>query len=257
MIAERYQGGAAPPPVLRLSRSPMTAVDSRQTRQSSFGAILTDGLLSRSFGAGLSRGDIENGMVAMNQLQSDPRATAESLADCIVRIAVSRDEAAFEILFRHFAPRLKSYFSRRRIDPSGAEELVQETLVSVWKNAAQFDPSKAAASTWIFTIARNLGIDRIRKGRRPEFDPSDPALVPGEERPPDLTLERAEADQRVREVMNSLSPNEKNVLMLSFYEDHSHSEIARRLNIPIGTVKSRIWLAFEKIRSTFDTQSGV
>jgi RNA polymerase sigma-70 factor (ECF subfamily) len=195
-------------------------------------------------------------MVAMNQLQSDPRAKAESLADCIVRIAVARDEAAFEVLFRHFAPRLKSYFTRLRADLPMAEELTQEALVSVWKNAGQFDPSKAAASTWIFTIARNLSIDRFRQARRPAFDPSDPALVPEDEEPADLKLERAETDQRVRQIMNSLSPNEKNVLMLSFYENYSHGEIAKQLDLPIGTVKSRIRLAFAKIRQTFDTQSG-
>jgi RNA polymerase sigma-70 factor (ECF subfamily) len=195
-------------------------------------------------------------MVAMKQLQSDPTATADSLAHCIGRIAAARDEAAFEVLFRHFAPRLKSYFMRLGADLPMAEEITQETLVSVWKNAAQFDLSKAAASTWIFTIARNLSIDRFRQARRPAFDPSDPALVPDDEQPPDLLLERAETDQRVRQIMNSLSPNEKSVLMLSFYENHSHGEIAKQLGLPVGTVKSRIRLAFAKIRSTLDAQSG-
>jgi RNA polymerase sigma-70 factor (ECF subfamily) len=195
-------------------------------------------------------------MVAMEQLQSDPRAMANSLADCICRIAVARDEAAFEVLFRHFAPRLKSYFVRLGADLSMAEEITQEALVSVWKNAGQFERSKAAASTWIFTIARNLSIDRFRQARRPAFDPSDPALVPDDEPPPDIQLERAETEQKVRQIMNSLSPNEKSVLMLSFYENRSHGEIAKQLGLPIGTVKSRIRLAFAKIRSTLDAQSG-
>jgi RNA polymerase sigma-70 factor (ECF subfamily) len=127
-------------------------------------------------------------------------------------------------------------------------------MVSIWRNAAQFDSSKASPSTWIFAIARNLSIDRFRKSRRPQFDPDDPALVPDGENRPDLLIERANADQGLRKIMDSLSGNERNVLLLSFFENLSHSEISRRLEIPIGTVKSRIRLAFGKIRGALDEQ---
>jgi RNA polymerase sigma-70 factor (ECF subfamily) len=195
-------------------------------------------------------------MVAMDKPRSDPSEMADKLSDCIVRIAALQDQAAFETLFRHFAPRLKSYFTRRCGDPAMAEEITQETLVSLWKNAEQFDPAKASAATWIFTIARNLSIDRFRQARRPSFDPNDPAFIPDDEEPPDQKLERAEAEQQVREVINSLSANEKSILMLSFYENHSHGEIAKRLGLPIGTVKSRIRLAFGKLRAALDPQAG-
>ncbi|WP_306698639.1 sigma factor, partial [Treponema endosymbiont of Eucomonympha sp.] len=99
-------------------------------------------------------------MVAIRRLQSDPKAVAMALSKSIVRIAETRDEASFEIVFRHFAPRLKSYFLRLGADSSLAEEITQEALVLVWRNAAQFDPSKASASTWVFTIARNQSVDR-------------------------------------------------------------------------------------------------
>jgi RNA polymerase sigma-70 factor (ECF subfamily) len=141
-------------------------------------------------------------------------------------------------------------------DASAAEEVTQEAMVQVWRNADQFDRSKASASTWIFTIARNLSIDAFRRARRPSFDPSDPAFIPDGEMLPDLQLERAETEQRVRLVMNSLSPNERSVLMLSFYENLSHGEIAERLGIPLGTVKSRIRLAFAKIRTALETRQG-
>jgi len=208
------------------------------------GAVKTD---CRSFG---------NGMVAMGILRSIPPATVDSLSGCIVQIATRQDQAAFERLFRHFAPRLKSYFAKRGGDPAIAEEITQETLVSVWKNAAQFDPAKASAATWIFTIARNLAVDRFRQARRPSFDPNDPALTPDDEEPPDRQFERAEAERRIRDVMDTLSSNEKSVLMLSFYEDHSHGEIAQRLGVPVGTVKSRIRLAFGKLRAALDPQTG-
>ena len=206
--------------------------------------------------AGIVRRDIENKMVAIRRLQSDPKAVATALAKSIVSIAATRDEASFEIVFRHFAPRLKSYFLRRGADSSLAEEITQDALVLVWRNAALYNPSKASASTWVFTIARNLSVDRFRRTRRPAFDPTDPAFVPDVEASPDQQLERAEADQRVREVMSALSANEKSVLMLSFYENHSHGEIARQLNLPVGTVKSRIRLAFAKIRAALDVDKG-
>ncbi len=195
-------------------------------------------------------------MVGLEELRGEENAVAASLADCIARISVSKDETSFEVLFRYFAPRLKSYFMRLGADASAAEEVTQEALVQVWRNAGQFDRSKASASTWIFTIARNLSIDAFRRTRRPSFDPSDPAFIPDSEVLPDVQLERAETEQRVRLVMNSLSPNEKSVLMLSFYENFSHGEIAERLGIPLGTVKSRIRLAFAKIRAALDTRQG-
>lgn len=184
----------------------------------------------------------------------DPPSRAAEFAECIARIAGDRSEAAFDVLFRYFAPRIKSYCLRLGCDASAAEEITQDAMVSIWRNAAQFDRSKASASTWIFAIARNLSIDRFRKSRRPQFDPDDPALVPDGELPPDLLIERAHTDQGLRKIMESLSANERSVLLLSFFENLSHSEISRRLDIPMGTVKSRIRLAFAKIRSALDQQ---
>ena len=194
--------------------------------------------------------------MAKEILQDASRPKASEFAESISKIANDRDEAAFDVLFRYFAPRIKSYCLRLGADPSGAEEITQEAMVSIWRNAAQFDPSKASPSTWIFTIARNLTIDRFRKTRRPQFDPNDPALVPDDQPPPDRLAEQTEKQENVRKIMDTLSSNERNVLMLSFYEDLSHFEISRRLSIPVGTVKSRIRLAFAKIRSTLDAQDG-
>ena len=204
----------------------------------------------------LARSRPEDIMVAKEILQDDPRPKASESAESISKIANDRDEAAFDVLFRYFAPRIKSYCLRLGADPSGAEEITQEAMVSIWRNAAQFDPSKASPSTWIFTIARNLTIDRFRKTRRPQFDSNDPALVPDDQPPPDHLVEQTEKQENVHKIMDTLSPNEKNVLMLSFYEDLSHGEISKQLSIPLGTVKSRIRLAFAKIRSTLDAQNG-
>ena len=204
------------------------------------------------FGATERSSSSEELMVA--KAPGDPPSRAAEFAESIRLIASDRSEAAFDLLFRHFAPRIKSYCLRLGCDASAAEEITQDAMVAIWRNAAQFDPSKASPSTWIFAIARNLSIDRFRKNRRPQFDPDDPALVPDHEVPPDLLLERANTEQGLRKIMESLSANERSVLLLSFFENLSHSEIAKRLDIPIGTVKSRIRLAFGKIRSALDKQ---
>ena len=221
-----------------------------------FGVALARRFKGRSSKAANSQKTSEHQMVAKGTEPGDPRSKAAEFAECISKIATERSEPAFDILFRHFAPRIKSYCMRMGADDSAAEEITQEALVSLWRNAAQFDPSKASPSTWIFTIARNLSIDRFRRSRRPEFDPNDPALVPDDQEPPDRLVEQIDIEESVRNVMDSLSANERNVVMLSFYDDLSHSEISRRLSLPIGTVKSRMRLAFAKLRSTLDAQDG-
>jgi RNA polymerase sigma-70 factor (ECF subfamily) len=210
----------------------------------------------RSSKAADSKRTSEHQMVAKGTEPGGPRSKAAEFAECISKIATGRSEPAFDVLFRYFAPRIKSYCLRLGADDSAAEEITQEAMVSLWRNAAQFDPSKAAPSTWIFTIARNLSIDRFRKSRRPEFDLNDPALVPDDQETPDRLVEQIEIEESVRNVMDSLSANERNVVMLSFYDDLSHSEISRQLRLPIGTVKSRIRLAFAKLRSALDAQDG-
>ena len=198
----------------------------------------------------------ETGMIVKSPVASETNAARVLLAESMTRVALTRDRAAFENVFRHFAPRVKTYCMRLGADASLAEEITQETMVSVWSNADQFDLSKANVSTWIITIARNLSIDRFRKSRRPQFDPLDPAYVPDDPLGPYDLLERDEMNDRVQEILKALSPSERDVLMLSFYQHFSHGMIAKQLNVPLGTVKSRIRLAFGKIRSAIKTNEG-
>jgi RNA polymerase sigma-70 factor (ECF subfamily) len=174
----------------------------------------------------------------------DPAA----LSQLLVAVGTSQDRSAFAELFRHFAPRLKGYLQRIGGDMAAAEESMQEAMVLVWRKAGQFDPAKANASTWIFTIARNARIDSFRRDRRPELDPDDPALVPDAEEQPDVALAKGQSAVKLKEAMENLSEAEQSVLHLSFFEDLSHSIIAKQLGIPLGTVKSRLRLAFGKLR---------
>jgi RNA polymerase sigma-70 factor (ECF subfamily) len=167
----------------------------------------------------------------------------------LVEIASSRDKDAFASLFEHFAPRLKSMLLGLGTDADTAEEIAQEAMLSVWRKAEMYDPEKASASTWIFTIARNLRIDRFRNEKRPELDPNDPSLVPKAEVMADEQLSAKDQQIQVRAALAELPDNQRDVVSLSFVEGLSHQEIADHLELPLGTVKSRLRLSFEKLRT--------
>jgi RNA polymerase sigma-70 factor (ECF subfamily) len=179
----------------------------------------------------------------------EPRQFREDVVHWMERIATSRDRTAFEHLFRHFAPKLKSYMRRLGADVTFAEDLAQETLVQVWRKAECFDPGRATPAAWIFTIARNLRVDRLRKQRFHEVELGadvelDDTGRDGHER----TIERIDAD-RLLELVESLPQHQMQVVRLAFFEGLSHSEIGARLEVPLGTVKSRLRLAFRKLRN--------
>jgi RNA polymerase sigma-70 factor (ECF subfamily) len=164
-------------------------------------------------------------------------------------VAKSRDMQAFEAVYRHFCPRVRSYMVRlTKGNRELAEELTQETMMRVWHKAELYDPSKAQASTWIFTIARNRMIDALRRGARAEFDVNDPAFVPEEIELADVGIERRQDAQRLRQAMMTLKEQYVQVLRMSFFDGLTHPFIAQKLNLPLGTVKSRIRLACEKLR---------
>ena len=166
----------------------------------------------------------------------------------IGRIASGADRDAFAELFQHFAPRVKSYGVRLGAAGPAAEELAQETLLAVWRKAAQFDPARASASTWIFTIARNLRIDALRR-ERPLPAPADEAdLSPLA----DAVLSGSQQDGRVRQALGCLPPEQLQVIELSFFSDAPHSAIAESLGLPLGTVKSRLRLAMIRLRALLE-----
>lgn len=174
---------------------------------------------------------------------------ATQMNDLVVSVGEHRDRAAFATLFGHFAPRVKSYLLRLGASPSLAEDLAQEALLLVWRKAPLFDPARASAATWIFTIARNLRIDAIRRERHPEFDPNDPALVPDEVLRADAHVMRADDNARIRAALDRLPPDQAQVIQMSFFADKPQSRIAQELGLPLGTVKSRLRLAMVRIRA--------
>ncbi len=166
------------------------------------------------------------------------------------RIAAQRDKAAFAELFRAIGPKIKGFLMRRGTDAGDADELVQEVMLLVWRRAESFDPARASALTWIFTIARNQRIDRIRRERRPDFDPEDPAFTPDPVDAADVAFEAAEDSARVRAALLTLPPEQADLLKMAYFEDKSHRVIADETRLPLGTVKSRLRLALARLRDS-------
>lgn len=178
-----------------------------------------------------------------------PASIAEEMNTLLARVATSADREAFSKLYSYFAPRVKGYMMRIGASSDQAEDYAQDAMMKVWRKARLFDPSKASASTWIFTIARNVRIDAIRRGSKPALPEDEPLLLPPEEPQPDATVERKERDERIRAVFKMLPKNQHDVVKMHFINDEPHSVIAERLGLPLGTVKSRLRLAFGKIRN--------
>ena len=152
-------------------------------------------------------------------------------------------------MFEHFAPRIRSFLINRRVPPALADDLTQDVMLAVWRRAASFDPAKAAVSTWIYTIARNLHIDHFRKQvRAGKMDEQDPYLQPEPAPEAEELVSRSEDVDTVARALAGLSADQKSVLELAFVEGLSHSEISTRLDLPLGTVKSRVRLAMTKLR---------
>lgn len=177
-----------------------------------------------------------------------PKDLSLSHEDMLVRVGQHQDKEAFAGLFNYYAPRVKSYLLKHGANDSSAEEVVQNTFVTVWEKAASFDPKKAAASTWIFTVARNKRIDALRKDRLLDINSDNPALEnisaeAGNGYDADATIDQLQA------AIAALSPEQEKLLRMAFFEDKSHSAISQETKLPLGTVKSRLRAALGKLKN--------
>lgn len=205
-------------------------------------ALVTGASRTRAHGTGLNR--------------SGPAKRSKAAVDwaLVIGRVAQGDRAAFGALFEHFAPRIKGFLIRTGSSPDEAEEIAQTAMVAVWTKATQFDPGSAGPAAWIFTIARNLRIDAAR--RRARDGRLDNAVGQDAETDPDWSAEaivtRVEDTSRVAAAIEKLSAEQCAVIRLSFIEERSHSDIAATLGLPLGTVKSRIRLAMNRLRELLD-----
>ena len=169
-----------------------------------------------------------------------------SWEELMLMVSSNQDRSAFKRLFNHFAPRIKSFLMKAGADPTMAEECSQEAMATVWNKAKLFDPARASASTWIFTIARNKRIDAIRKIRRPE--PDELMWPDGMEDAQDDALELKQQSEILADAIQNLPEKQRQLVEKAFFKELSHSEIALETGLPLGTIKSRIRLALERLR---------
>ncbi|WP_348643513.1 sigma-70 family RNA polymerase sigma factor [Rhizobium lusitanum] len=179
--------------------------------------------------------------------------SAEEVNRLVLAIATTRERDAFAELFNFAAPRIKAFMMRTGSSPELAEEIAQEAMLIVWRKASYFDPARASAMTWIFTIARNLRIDFQRKAKSSQKPPEyDPSSIPAMERTPEeIIFVRADED-RVHAALQALGPEQEEILRLSFFRDCPHAEIAKELDLPLGTVKSRIRRALARLKTMLE-----
>ena len=161
------------------------------------------------------------------------------LQNLIVKIADNRDELAFSHIFDIMAPKINAYYIQSGLEKDNAEELTQEVLSTIWTKSYQYNSSKSAVSTWIFTIARNKKIDFLRKNSNIGFNEEDIREFLYEENRSD-NIDANEIKDLVNKINKGLDNDQQNIIKMNFFENKSHKKIAEELEIPLGTVKSRI-----------------
>lgn len=180
-------------------------------------------------------------------------------SECLVLIAGKRDRAAYTRLFRHFAPLIKAFaLSGSALSATHADELVQEVMLKIWQKAAAFNPEKAAASTWVYTIARNCRTDMFRRLQKFDTPLAAEDFTPeqGDEEP-FLQLQNRRNADRIRQMMANLPVDQTQILAKVYMEGKSHAEAAAELDLPLGTVKSRVRLAVQKLQVQFERNRDI
>ncbi len=175
----------------------------------------------------------------------------------LLSIAESQDISSFKKIFDYFGPRLKSFLMKSGADEAIAEEIIQETMTIIWTKADYYDPKVASPSTWIYTIARNKKIDILRKSRKAILEDIETAILPPIESKADENIEHDQRFDMVSQYLDDLPADQLSLLKMNFFEEKSHGEIAEITKIPLGTVKSRIRLALEKIRGKLEQDGNM
>jgi len=180
---------------------------------------------------------------------SDSEINSMSHESLAMRVAVLRDKRSFAILFSYFGPRLKSFLMRNNLNEELAEDMAQEALIAFWHKAGSYNADKAKFSTWLFRVARNKLIDHQRKHKYPLVNADDHMKDMVAEDKTDGLIKTKQNVNAIKTAMNTLNPAQRKVIELSFFEELSHTQIAEHLSLPLGTVKSRIRMAFTTLRN--------
>ncbi len=180
-----------------------------------------------------------------------PMPEAQDWNSCLKTVGETQDRACFSLLFEHFSPRLKSFLLKAgNLNEESAEELVQETMIKVWRRSSTFSPAQASASTWIYTIARNTRVDWFRKQNRenPAALNADDVYDDNEDESPYSTLVQIRRNDHITQQLGELPQEQSEVLRMMYLQGMSGQQISDALELPLGTVKSRTRLALAKMK---------
>jgi RNA polymerase sigma-70 factor (ECF subfamily) len=177
-----------------------------------------------------------------------PVARSRELDDLLTAVGTERDGEAFTVLFDHFRPRVQAQMLRQGLAPFAAADVAQDVMETVWRKAHLFDRRKAAAATWVFHIARNRRIDVRRRSREHMFSIEDLFAIPDPTEASDNFVDAAQREQCVHAALGALPQDQFTLVQLAFFEGLSHATISERTGLPLGTVKSRLRLAFSRLR---------
>ena len=182
--------------------------------------------------------------------------TPDEFADLVMAVATKRDRTAFARLFDFYTPRVYAYLLRLRLDPGVADELTQDVMTTLWQKAELFDRTKSSVGTWLFRIAHNRRIDVHRRSREDAVPEPRPTDTPDPSPAPDDSLDMSRREASIRGALGLLPEEQLDLIRLAFFEGLSHGDIASQTGLPLGTVKSRLRLAFSRLRRSLE-QGGV
>lgn len=177
---------------------------------------------------------------------------AQHHAELVRLVAVEKDWDAFQTLFTFFAPRVKAMMMKAGADTAQAEDMVQETMAKVWRKSGLYSSGRGSVSTWIFTIARNARIDRMRRASSQAYEDVYELDVASDDLPGEVQVENLQQAALVGDAVQTLPNEQREVIELAFLQDLSQSEISEKLDLPLGTVKSRLRLAYGKLRQKLE-----
>ncbi len=167
-------------------------------------------------------------------------------------VAERRDREAFTRLFDYYTPRLEAYLVRLGSDSASAEEIAQDALATLWRKAHLFDADKSSLATWLYRIARNRRIDMLRRDRASIIEPEDPVFDAADGTDIEGQVDIQQREEAVRAALNHLPQEQLVLVRLAFFDGLTHIQISERTGLPLGTVKSRIRLAFTRLRRSLE-----
>tara|TARA_R110000751_G_scaffold146094_1_gene249626 strand:+ start:11764 stop:12357 length:594 start_codon:yes stop_codon:yes gene_type:complete len=188
----------------------------------------------------------------VEEIEENSVPETDALVLLMSDIAGNRDRDAFKALFMHFGPRIKALMLKSGARPEQAEDIVQIVMMTVWRKVHLYAPERGSVSAWIFTIARNARIDRLRRGSSQAYTDIDDLEIVSEDPDGEDNLFASQRTRKVAKALSELPEDQRQIIELAFMEDISQSEIATRLALPLGTVKSRMRLAYAKLKNKLE-----